>query len=108
MNSTAFWKLVGIPHDRTTDGDGQKAYQGVQHLVYVSSFSVYGGNKKVPFSVEDRVDHPVSLYAATKKSNELLAHAYSKLYDIPSTGLRFFTVYGTAGRSSGYGLFQFY
>lgn len=70
----------------------------VEHLVYASSSSVYGGNKKVPFSVEDRVDHPVSLYAATKKSNELLAHAYSKLYDIPSTGLRFFTVYGPAGR----------
>ena len=70
----------------------------VEHLVYASSSSVYGGNKKVPFSTEDRVDHPVSLYAATKKSNELLAHAYSKLYDIPSTGLRFFTVYGPAGR----------
>ena len=70
----------------------------VEHLVYASSSSVYGGNKKVPFSTEDRVDNPVSLYAATKKSNELLAHAYSKLYDIPSTGLRFFTVYGPAGR----------
>ena len=70
----------------------------VQHLVYASSSSVYGGNKKVPFSVDDRVDHPVSLYAATKKSDELLAHAYSKLYDIPCTGLRFFTVYGPAGR----------
>ena len=70
----------------------------VEHLVYASSSSVYGGNRKVPFSVEDPVDHPVSLYAATKKSNELLAHAYSKLYDIPSTGLRFFTVYGPAGR----------
>ena len=72
--------------------------KGVEHLVYASSSSVYGGNKKVPFSVEDKVDNPVSLYAATKKSNELLAHAYSKLYDIPSTGLRFFTVYGPAGR----------
>ena len=71
---------------------------GVEHLVYASSSSVYGGNKKVPFSTEDRVDNPVSLYAATKKSNELLAHAYGKLYDIPSTGLRFFTVYGPAGR----------
>ena len=71
---------------------------GVQHLVYASSSSVYGGNKKVPFSTEDSVDHPVSLYAATKKSNELMAHAYSKLYNIPSTGLRFFTVYGPAGR----------
>ena len=70
----------------------------VQHLVYASSSSVYGGNKKVPFSTEDRVDGPVSLYAATKKSNELMAHCYSKLYDIPSTGLRFFTVYGPAGR----------
>ena len=70
----------------------------VQHLVYASSSSVYGGNKKVPFSVDDRVDNPVSLYAATKKSNELFAHCYSKLYDIPSTGLRFFTVYGPAGR----------
>ena len=70
----------------------------VQHLVYASSSSVYGSNKKVPYSTEDKVDNPVSLYAATKKSNELLAHAYSKLYDIPSTGLRFFTVYGPAGR----------
>jgi nucleoside-diphosphate-sugar epimerase len=70
----------------------------VEHLVYASSSSVYGGNKKVPFSVDDRVDNPVSLYAATKKSNELMAHAYSKLYNIPSTGLRFFTVYGPAGR----------
>ena len=70
----------------------------VEHLVYASSSSVYGGNKKVPFSTEDRVDNPVSLYAATKKSNELLAHAYAKLYNIPCTGLRFFTVYGPAGR----------
>jgi nucleoside-diphosphate-sugar epimerase len=70
----------------------------VQHLVYASSSSVYGGNKKVPFSTDDRVDNPVSLYAATKKSNELMAHCYSKLYDIPTTGLRFFTVYGPAGR----------
>ncbi len=70
----------------------------VEHLVYASSSSVYGGNKKVPFSVDDRVDNPVSLYAATKKSNELFAHCYSKLYDIPTTGLRFFTVYGPAGR----------
>lgn len=72
--------------------------RGVEHLVYASSSSVYGSNKKVPYSVEDKVDNPVSLYAATKKSNELLAHAYSKLYNIPSTGLRFFTVYGPAGR----------
>ncbi len=70
----------------------------VRHLVYASSSSVYGGNAKIPFSTDDRVDHPVSLYAATKKSDELLAHAYAKLYDIPSTGLRFFTVYGPAGR----------
>ena len=70
----------------------------VEHLVYASSSSVYGGNKKVPFSTDDRVDTPVSLYAATKKSNELMAHCYSKLYNIPSTGLRFFTVYGPAGR----------
>ena len=71
---------------------------GVEHLVYASSSSVYGGNTKVPFSTEDKVDHPVSLYAATKKSNELLAHCYAKLYNIPCTGLRFFTVYGPAGR----------
>ena len=70
----------------------------VEHLVYASSSSVYGGNKKVPFSTEDKVDNPVSLYAATKKSNELLAHCYSKLYNIPTTGLRFFTVYGPCGR----------
>lgn len=70
----------------------------VEHMVYASSSSVYGGNKKVPFSTEDKVDNPVSLYAATKKSDELIAHAYSKLYNIPSTGLRFFTVYGPAGR----------
>lgn len=73
-------------------------YNPVEHLVYASSSSVYGGNKKVPFSTDDKVDNPVSLYAATKKSNELLAHSYSKLYNIPSTGLRFFTVYGPAGR----------
>ena len=70
----------------------------VEHLVYASSSSVYGSNKKVPYAIEDKVDNPVSLYAATKKSNELLAHSYSKLYNIPSTGLRFFTVYGPAGR----------
>lgn len=75
--------------------NGQK---GVDHLVYASSSSVYGSNKKVPYSTDDKVDNPVSLYAATKKSNELMAHAYSKLYNIPSTGLRFFTVYGPAGR----------
>lgn len=75
--------------------NGQK---GVEHLVYASSSSVYGTNKKIPYSTDDKVDNPVSLYAATKKSNELMAHAYSKLYNIPSTGLRFFTVYGPAGR----------
>ena len=89
------------------EADGQESnnqnaegncYQGVQHLVYASSSSVYGTNKKVPYSTDDKVDNPVSLYAATKKSNELMAHAYSKLYNIPSTGLRFFTVYGPAGR----------
>ena len=76
------------------DGDRQ----GVRHLVYASSSSVYGSNKKIPYSTDDKVDNPVSLYAATKKSDELMAHAYSKLYNIPSTGLRFFTVYGPAGR----------
>lgn len=73
-------------------------HHGVEHLVYASSSSVYGNNKKVPYSTDDKVDNPVSLYAATKKSNELMAHAYSKLYNIPSTGLRFFTVYGPCGR----------
>ena len=73
-------------------------HNSVEHLVYASSSSVYGSNKKVPYSTDDKVDNPVSLYAATKKSNELMAHAYSKLYNIPSTGLRFFTVYGPAGR----------
>ena len=72
--------------------------KGVEHLVYASSSSVYGSNEKIPYSVDDKVDNPVSLYAATKKSNELMAHSYSKLYNIPSTGLRFFTVYGPAGR----------
>lgn len=78
--------------------DSNASYKGVRHLVYASSSSVYGSNEKVPYSTDDMVDNPVSLYAATKKSNELLAHAYSKLYKIPSTGLRFFTVYGPAGR----------
>ena len=82
----------------STDIEDAGNYSGVEHLVYASSSSVYGGNKKVPFSTEDRVDNPVSLYAATKKSNELLAHSYAKLYNIPCTGLRFFTVYGPAGR----------
>jgi nucleoside-diphosphate-sugar epimerase len=80
------------------DGADTSDYKGVLHLVYASSSSVYGSNKKIPYDVEDKVDNPVSLYAATKKSNELMAHAYSKLYGIPSTGLRFFTVYGPAGR----------
>ena len=80
---------------RHSYGNGAK---GVEHLVYASSSSVYGTNEKVPYSTDDKVDNPVSLYAATKKSNELMAHAYSKLYNIPSTGLRFFTVYGPAGR----------
>ena len=84
--------------DTGGDSEARNVYRGVQHLVYASSSSVYGGNKKVPFSTDDKVDNPVSLYAATKKSNELLAHSYSKLYNIPSTGLRFFTVYGPAGR----------
>ena len=84
--------------ENNEDSDCTGTYKGVEHLVYASSSSVYGGNKKVPFAVEDKVDNPVSLYAATKKSNELLAHSYSKLYNIPSTGLRFFTVYGPAGR----------
>ena len=86
------------PQDDSARKPQDDSYKGVQHLVYASSSSVYGGNKKIPFSVEDRVDYPVSLYAATKKSNELFAHCYSKLYGIPTTGLRFFTVYGPAGR----------
>ena len=88
---------VDADTDTGVDASGH-TYTGVQHLVYASSSSVYGSNKKVPYSTDDKVDNPVSLYAATKKSNELLAHAYSKLYNIPSTGLRFFTVYGPAGR----------
>jgi len=92
-------EACGSDTDKSEARDSKDgAYRGVQHLVYASSSSVYGGNKKVPFSTEDKVDNPVSLYAATKKSNELLAHSYSKLYNIPSTGLRFFTVYGPAGR----------
>ena len=82
----------------SSDCKSSGTYKGVEHLVYASSSSVYGSNKKVPYSTDDKVDNPVSLYAATKKSNELMAHAYSKLYNIPSTGLRFFTVYGPAGR----------
>ncbi len=81
--------------------------ESLEHLVYASSSSVYGSNKKVPYSTDDKVDNPVSLYAATKKSNELMAHAYSKLYNIPSTGLRFFTVYGPCW-PPGYGLLRLY
>ncbi|MGM9560032.1 NAD-dependent epimerase/dehydratase family protein [Anaerovibrio slackiae] len=92
-NIIGFYNILEACRHSYDDG-----VKGVEHLVYASSSSVYGSNKKVPYSTEDKVDNPVSLYAATKKSNELLAHAYSKLYNIPSTGLRFFTVYGPAGR----------
>ena len=92
-NLIGFYNILEACRHSYDDGE-----TGVEHLIYASSSSVYGSNKKIPYSTEDKVDNPVSLYAATKKSNELLAHAYSKLYDIPSTGLRFFTVYGPAGR----------
>lgn len=92
-NLIGFYNILEACRHSYDDGK-----EGVQHLVYASSSSVYGSNKKVPYNTEDKVDNPVSLYAATKKSNELMAHAYSKLYNIPSTGLRFFTVYGPAGR----------
>ena len=92
-NLNGFYNILEACRHSYDDGN-----TGVEHLIYASSSSVYGGNTKVPFSTDDKVDNPVSLYAATKKSNELLAHAYSKLYNIPSTGLRFFTVYGPAGR----------
>ena len=92
-NIIGFYNILEACRHSYDDGS-----TGVEHLVYASSSSVYGSNKKVPYSTDDRVDNPVSLYAATKKSNELLAHSYSKLYNIPSTGLRFFTVYGPAGR----------
>ena len=92
-NLIGFYKILEACRHSYDSGQA-----GVEHLVYASSSSVYGTNKKVPYSTEDKVDNPVSLYAATKKSNELMAHAYSKLYNIPSTGLRFFTVYGPAGR----------
>lgn len=92
-NLIGFYNILEACRHSYVDGK-----RGVQHLVYASSSSVYGSNKKVPYSTDDKVDNPVSLYAATKKSNELMAHAYSKLYDIPCTGLRFFTVYGPAGR----------
>ena len=99
-NMIGFYNILEACRHSMSDVRSKKedGYQGVQHLVYASSSSVYGGNKKVPFSTDDRVDNPVSLYAATKKSNELFAHCYSKLYNIPTTGLRFFTVYGPAGR----------
>ena len=92
-NLIGFYNILEACRHSYDDGKS-----GVEHLVYASSSSVYGSNKKVPYSTEDKVDNPVSLYAATKKSNELMAHAYGKLYNIPSTGLRFFTVYGPAGR----------
>ena len=92
-NIIGFYNILEACRHSYDDGNS-----GVEHLVYASSSSVYGSNKKIPYSTEDKVDNPVSLYAATKKSNELLAHAYSKLYNIPCTGLRFFTVYGPAGR----------
>lgn len=97
-NLIGFYNILEACRHSCEPVDDGSAYKGVRHLVYASSSSVYGGNTKVPFSEEDKVDNPVSLYAATKKSNELLAHSYSKLYNIPSTGLRFFTVYGPAGR----------
>lgn len=92
-NIIGFYNIIEACRHSTDEGRN-----GVEHLVYASSSSIYGTNKKVPYSIEDKVDNPVSLYAATKKSNELMAHAYSKLYNIPTTGLRFFTVYGPAGR----------
>lgn len=92
-NMVGFYNILEACRHSYDDGA-----RGVEHLIYASSSSVYGSNKKVPYSTEDKVDNPVSLYAATKKSNELMAHAYSKLYNIPATGLRFFTVYGPAGR----------
>ena len=92
-NIIGFYNILEACRHSYSEYDG-----GVQHLVYASSSSVYGSNKKIPYSTDDKVDNPISLYAATKKSNELMAHSYSKLYNIPSTGLRFFTVYGPAGR----------
>ncbi|WP_026517091.1 NAD-dependent epimerase/dehydratase family protein [Butyrivibrio sp. MC2021] len=97
-NMLGFYNILEACRHSYDEKHRKDGYMGVLHLVYASSSSVYGSNKKIPYSVEDKVDNPVSLYAATKKSNELFAHAYSKLYDIPSTGLRFFTVYGPAGR----------
>ena len=97
-NIIGFYNILEACRHSYDEAVADDLYKGVIHLVYASSSSVYGSNKKIPYSVEDQVDNPVSLYAATKKSNELLAHAYSKLYGIPSTGLRFFTVYGPMGR----------
>ena len=97
-NIIGFYNILEACRHSYDNPKAERGYAGVRHLVYASSSSVYGSNKKVPYSTDDKVDNPVSLYAATKKSNELLAHAYSKLYNIPSTGLRFFTVYGPAGR----------
>jgi UDP-glucuronate 4-epimerase len=98
-NLIGFYNILeACRHSYDAAASCETPYEGVQHLVYASSSSVYGANQKIPFSTEDKVDDPVSLYAATKKSDELMAHAYSKLYNIPSTGLRFFTVYGPAGR----------
>ncbi|SFN78671.1 Nucleoside-diphosphate-sugar epimerase [Pseudobutyrivibrio sp. UC1225] len=97
-NLIGFYNILEACRYSYNKKNENSTYQGVEHLVYASSSSVYGSNKKVPYSTDDKVDNPVSLYAATKKSNELMAHAYSKLYNIPSTGLRFFTVYGPAGR----------
>ena len=92
-NIIGFYNILEACRHSYDDGE-----RGVEHLVYASSSSVYGANKQIPYSIDDKVDNPVSLYAATKKSNELLAYSYAKLYNIPSTGLRFFTVYGPAGR----------
>lgn len=98
-NIIGFYNILeACRHSYDNHGFDEACIGGVQHLIYASSSSVYGTNKKIPYSTDDKVDNPVSLYAATKKSNELMAHVYSKLYNIPSTGLRFFTVYGPAGR----------
>lgn len=97
-NLIGFYNILEACRYSYNRSNNKRDYTGVEHLIYASSSSVYGNNKKTPYSTEDKVDNPISLYAATKKSNELLAHSYSKLYNIPSTGLRFFTVYGPAGR----------
>lgn len=97
-NLIGFYNILEACRHSYDNVASNESYHGVEHLVYASSSSVYGSNKKIPYLTDDKVDNPVSLYAATKKSNELMAHAYSKLYNIPSTGLRFFTVYGPARR----------